>query len=169
MRKSADCRQGSFRFIVWLAPGLSAAAAMLAVGNLFNQIESALPGIPAEYASNPAFREWPGWTESYMLAHPVWFGFLFAAGFLVWMRGEAALTWRAAYLTGASYGATLFVVGSLPIFALMYASFSVSAELVSVSWAGRNLSQYVVAGVCVAATVRATRRILRLPKTATKP
>jgi hypothetical protein len=55
------------------------------------------------------------------------------------------------------YGLLVFVVGSLPVFALVYASFQVSPELVAVSWAGRNLTQYVTAGACVGLVTRAIR------------
>lgn len=126
-----------------------AAAAMLAVGYLFNRVEATIPGIAAEYAQSPGFRPWPGWTERYMLLHPIWFGFVFAAGFVVWSRGQNAATWQAACCRGASYGGLLFLVGSMPVFALIYASFQVSPQLIAVSWAGRNFAQYVVAGMCV--------------------
>jgi hypothetical protein len=69
--------------------------------------------------------------------------------------GRPARNWRSAGLRGAGFGGLLFVVGSLPVFALVYASFRVSPELVAVSWAGRNLAQYVVAGICVGLVTQA--------------
>jgi hypothetical protein len=122
---------------------------MLAVGWVFNQVEAAIPSIPAEYESGPGFQTWPGWTEGYMLAHPIWFGFVFAVGFALVARGRASGSYWSAGLRGAAYGGLVFVVGSLPVFALVYASFRVSAELVAASWAARNLAQCVIAGVLV--------------------
>ena len=49
----------------------------------------------------------------------------------------------------------LLVIGSLPVFVLVYASFRVSPELVAVSWAARSLAQYVIAGVLVGLVARA--------------
>jgi hypothetical protein len=140
--------------VVVLSGGV-AALAMLAVGWAFNTIEKAIPSIPAEYKNPAVFRDWPGWTEGYMLAHPIWFGFVFAAGFLVVTRGRVRPGWVFAGCCGAAYGGLLFLVGSLPVFALVYASFQVSRELVAVSWAGRNLAQYVVAGGLVGLVTRA--------------
>ena len=135
--------------------GVVAASAMLAVGWAFNKIEAAIPGIPAEYANGPGFRTWPGWTEGYMRAHPIWFGFVFAVGFALVARGRASGSYLSAGLRGAGYGGLVFVVGSLPVFVLVYASFRVSLELVAVSWAARNLVQYLIAGVLVGLVARA--------------
>ncbi len=135
--------------------GVVAGSSLLAVGLVFNQVEAAIPSIPAEYASGPGFREWPGWSEGYFLAHPIWFGFVFAAGFFLVSRGRAPGSYLSAGLGGAAYGGLVFVVGSLPVFALIYASFRVSAELVAVSWAARNLAQYVIAGGLVGLVARA--------------
>jgi hypothetical protein len=90
-----------------------------------------------------------------MLAHPIWFGIVFAAGFALVDHGRAPRGYVAAGLRGAGYGGLIFVVGSLPVFALVYASFRVSPELLAVSWAARNLAQYVIAGVLVALVARA--------------
>jgi hypothetical protein len=135
--------------------GVVAALAMLAVGWVFNQIEATIPSIPAEYESGPGFRTWPGWTAGYMLAHPIWFGFVFAVGFALVARGRAAGSYWSAGIRGAAYGGLVFAVGSLPVFALVYASFRVSPQLVAVSWAARNLGQYVLAGVLVGLVARA--------------
>jgi hypothetical protein len=134
--------------------GAAAAVAMLAVGGMFDLIEAAIPSIPGEYKAGPGFRPWPGWTKGYMFAHPIWFGFVFAVGFAVVTRLRPASGWLTAGCRGAVYGGLLFLLGSLPVFALVYASFLVSPELVAVSWAGRNLAQYVVAGVCVGMVTR---------------
>jgi hypothetical protein len=121
---------------------------MLMIGYVFNKVEALIPSIPAEYATS-MFRDWPGWTKGYMLAHPIWFGFVFAIGFGVVNLGRPTGSWVAAGCGGAGYGVLLFFVGSLPILLLVYASFRVSPQLVAVSWAARNLSQYIVAGTCV--------------------
>jgi hypothetical protein len=135
--------------------GVVAALSMLAVGWVFNKIEATIPSIPAEYESGPGFRTWPGWTEGYMLVHPIWFGFVFAVGYALVARGRAACSYLSAGIRGAAYGGLVFVVGSLPVFALVYASFRVSPELVAVSWAARNLAQYVIAGLLVGVVARA--------------
>jgi hypothetical protein len=144
-----------------LLSGIVAALAMLAVGGVFNLVEAAIPSIPAEYQTGPAFRTWPGWTERYMLAHPIWFGFVFALGFAMFAGNcssgsRAAGSYSSAAIRGAAYGLLVFVIGSLPVFALVYASFRVSPELVAVSWAARNLAQYVIAGTLVGLVARAS-------------
>jgi hypothetical protein len=141
--------------------GAVAALAMLAVGVGFNKLEESVPGISGEYENKAIFRDWPGWTEAYMLAHPIWFGFVFAAGFVIAtcfvaeIRARVRTGWLSAGCLGAAYGGLLFLAGSLPVFALVYASFRVSPELIAVSWAGRNLAQYVVAGGLVGVVARA--------------
>jgi hypothetical protein len=140
--------------VVALSGGV-AAMGMLAVGLVFNKIEEDIPAIPAEYENPAVFRTWPGWTEGYMLAHPIWFGFVFATGFMVVIRGQVGPRWLSAGCSGAAYGGLLFLIGSLPVFALVYASFRVSPKLIAVSWAGRNLAQYVVAGGLVGLVTRA--------------
>jgi len=131
-----------------------AAIGMLTVGLVFNELEEAI-GITAEYKNPAIFRIWPGWTEAYMLAHPIWFGFVFATGFMVVTRGQVRPRWSSAVCSGAAYGGLLFLIGSLPVFALMYASLQVSLKLIAISWAGRNLAQYVVAGGLVGFVMRA--------------
>jgi hypothetical protein len=138
--------------------GVVAALSMLAVGWVFNKIEAAIPSIPAEYKNGPGFRTWPGWTEGYMLAHPIWFGFVFAAGFALVARGRALGSYVSAGSRGAAYGGLVFLVGSLPVFVLVYASFRVSPVLIVISWAARNLAQYVIGGVLVGLVARATAR-----------
>jgi hypothetical protein len=142
-------RPSIYRAVPVLLYGVVAALSTLLVGWVFNKIEAAIPSIPAEYKNGPGFRTWPGWTEGYMLAHPIWFGFVFAAGYALVVRGRASDYVRAVF-RGAAYGGLVFVVGSLPVFALVYASFRVSPVLVAVSWAARNLAQYVIAGALVA-------------------
>jgi hypothetical protein len=130
--------------------GVVAGQSMLAVGWVFNKIEeAAIPSISAEYLTGPGFRTWPGWSEGYMLVHPLWFGFVFTAVFVLVTRGRPTRNYPQAALRGAAYGGLVFIVGSLPVFFLVYASFRVSPQLVAVSWAARNLAQYVIAGALV--------------------
>lgn len=136
-----------WRLAAVAASGLVAGLLMLAVGWVFDLVEAAWPPIQAEYANKTIFRDWPGWSQSYMLAHPLWYGFLFALGYA--LLGRAPGGWRAGAARGAAFGALVFLVGSAPIFALMYASLRLSPELLLVSWAARNCMQYVVAGCAV--------------------
>ena len=92
-----------------------------------------------------------------MWAHPVWFGFVFAAGYALINAGRIQSGWGPAAGCGLAYGAMVFLVGSLPVFALIYASFRVSQELVAVSWAARNLAQYAAAGLMLGLVARAWR------------
>jgi hypothetical protein len=138
---------------------------MLAVGSVFDKIEAAIPSIPAEYENKAVFRLWPGWTERYMLVHPLWFGFVFTLGFLLLARARLQWSWSGAAGGGAWYGALLFLVGSMPIFALLYASFQVSLELVAVSWAARNLAQYLGAGCFLGLVTRLFLGKVSDPKT----
>jgi hypothetical protein len=135
---------------------------MLAVGWAFNWLEAALPSIPAEYANKVTFREWPGWSERYMLAHPLWFGFVFALGFTLVSRDRVPGGWARAGGRGALYGGLVFLVGSMPILALLYASFKVSLALVGVSWAARNLTQYLVAGCCLGVVQKACQSMPKM-------
>ncbi len=132
-----------------LLGGLVAAFTMLGVGLAFNWLEAGIPAIGTEYENKAIFRDWPGWSQAYMWAHPVWFGFVFAAGFSLVRVGRTLSGWGMAAGCGLAYGVMVFLVGSLPVFALIYASFRVSPELVAVSWAARNLTQYAVAGLAL--------------------
>ena len=75
---------------------------LLAVGWVFNQVEAAIPSIPAEYEKGPGFQTCPGWTEGDMLAHPIWFGFVFAVGFALITRGRASGSYLSAGFRGAA-------------------------------------------------------------------
>jgi hypothetical protein len=60
--------------------GIVAGLLMLFVGWVFEWIEKTA-GIQAEYQNNTAFRDWPGWSATYMVVHPLWFGFVYALVF----------------------------------------------------------------------------------------
>ena len=59
---------------------------------------------------------------------------------------------RCAFLSGwrggCAFGAGVFLVGSLPIFLIAYASFTVSVEIIA-SWVLQNACQYLLAGASV--------------------
>jgi hypothetical protein len=130
---------------------------MLVVGWAFDKLEYLLPAIKAEYENKDVFRIWPGWTEIYMRAHPCWFGFVFAFVYVLLLLRQRDLpaSRGQAVWSGVQYGAVVFLVGSLPVFALIYASFQVRLWLLALSWVARNLAQYVLAGAVLGLVVRA--------------
>ena len=98
-----------------------------------------------------------------MAIHPFVYGIAFAAVFLGLRRWSA---FPAGVRGGLVYGAGVFVVGSLPVYLLAFASFQVSPEVI-LSWIAQSLAQYALAGmalgcVCDGASVR-VRTILPEP------
>jgi hypothetical protein len=140
-----------------LLGGGAAVVVLLVVGWAFDQLEDLLPAIKAEYENKAVFRTYPGWTQTYMRAHPCWFGFVFAFVYVLLGQGDLAVGRGRAAGSGALYGAVVFLVGSLPVFALIYASFQVSLGLLALSWVARNLAQYVLSGAVLGLVVRACR------------
>jgi hypothetical protein len=131
------------RFIV----GSSLCGAVpFAVGVAFHYLTPLVaPGLEAEYRNEALFRPWGGWTRWYMIAHPWLFGVLFAGVFLSAraMVGSANL---GGVRDGLLYGLAVFVVGSLPVYALNFASLRVSAGVVA-SWVLQSICQYSLAGL----------------------
>ncbi len=132
----------------WIRCSLAAGITMFVVGSVFHTIVPVLfPDVPLQYETETElFRRWKGtWTETYMMVHPFLFGSVFATVFL-------ALRKRTAFPSGFSgglvYGAGVFFVGSLPVFVLAFASFQVSAEIISL-WILQNLCQYLASGLAV--------------------
>jgi len=125
-----------------------AAAVLLAVGVLFHfGLPIAAPDIPPQFGNATLFRPWAGWTSTYMLLHPLWFGAVFAAVYLgLRSRGGLRVGWRG----GVVYGAGVFLVGSLPVYLLAYAAFQVSPEVIS-WWVAQSLCQYLAAGAALGA------------------
>jgi hypothetical protein len=125
-----------------------AAAVLFAVGILFHfGIPVVAPSIPTQFANAALFRPWLGWTSIYMALHPLWFGVVFAAVYLgLRSRGALPLGWRG----GLVYGLGVFLVGSLPVYVLAYAAFSVSPEVIG-SWVAQSLCQYLAAGAAIGA------------------
>jgi hypothetical protein len=125
-----------------LALGLLAGTVMFAIGAAFHWLLPILaPWIAALYVP-PVFRPWCGWTRTYMIIHPFWFGLAFAWLFIVLEpRARTALA-------GARFGATLFLVGALPVYLLCFASIAIPWQVV-VCWLIQGLTQYVLAGAAL--------------------
>jgi hypothetical protein len=133
------------RFIVG---ALLCSTVLFAVGVAFHfLVPLVAPGLEPEYRNDALFRPWSGWTRYYMLAHPWLFGILFAGVFLCAraMVGSANL---GGACDGLLYGLAVFVVGSLPVYALNFASFQVSMGVVA-SWVLQSLCQYSLAGLAL--------------------
>lgn len=148
-----------------LAGSLLCGAVLFAVGAAFHLlVPLAAPRFEAEYANEALFRSWEGWTRNYMLVHPWGFGAVFAGVFL----GARSVVGRGnlgGMRDGALYGLAVFLVGALPVFALNFASFQVSGEVIS-AWALQSLAQYVSAGLMLGWVFpRAERRRFSTPRT----
>lgn len=127
---------------------------LLVVGITFHfGVPAVAPGIPPQFANSALFRPWSGWASTYMLVHPLWFGVVFAMGYLA-LQSKGALP--PGWSGGLAYGVGLFVIGSMPIFLLIFAAMQVSPPVITV-WAVQNLAQYAAAGLAVAAIARWSR------------
>lgn len=103
--------------------GMVAGATLFAVGALFHVLAPAFaPHLAAEYRNDALFRPWTGWTRLYMLAHPWLYGLMVAALFLG-VRALAGAEHFGGPRDGLLFGVTLFAAGSLPVYALNFASF----------------------------------------------
>jgi hypothetical protein len=103
------------------------------------------PAIPPQYENAALFRTWTGGTRTYMLLHPFGYGFVFA---LVYCGLRSWCTFPAGGRGGCIFGAGVFLVGSLPVFVIIYASFMASVEVVA-SWVLQSACQYVLAGASI--------------------
>ncbi|NQU21756.1 MAG: hypothetical protein HQ567_10770 [Candidatus Nealsonbacteria bacterium] len=145
----------------WVSCSLAAGITMFLVGAAFYILVPILaPGIPPQYDNHGLFRVLSGWPLIYMVIHPFAYGFAFAAAFLALRRWSS---FPSGIHGGCIFGASVFIVGSLPVYLLVFASFQVSAEII-VSWTMQSLAQYVLAGLavgCVAdgVTVRVRSRL----------
>lgn len=130
----------------WLASSIGVGITMLLVGSLFHvQSPMIAPGLEVQYRNRDVFRDWNGWTSTYMLMHPFFYAPLFTAVFLHLHR-TSALQLGIGY--GLIYGASVFCVGSLPVFLLMFASLQVPSEAMAM-WMVQNLCQYLTAGIAL--------------------
>jgi hypothetical protein len=103
------------------------------------------PAIPPQYENAALFRTWTGGTRTYMLLHPFGYGFVFA---LVYCGLRSWCTFPAGGRGGCIFGAGVFLVGSLPVFVIIYASFMASVEVVA-SWVLQSACKYVLAGASI--------------------
>jgi hypothetical protein len=116
------------------------------VGCLFYQaVPAIIPAIRAQYENSALFRPWAGWTSTYMILHPLGYGVAFALAYYG-LRSWCAFPsgWRG----GCAFGAGVFLVGSLPIFLIVYASFAVPFAVIA-SWVLQNVCQYLLSGAAV--------------------
>jgi hypothetical protein len=136
-------------FLGWrptVAGCLIAGFVQLLVGYLFYKaVPAVIPDVERQYKNGALFRPWPGWTSTYMLFHPIGFGAVFA---LVYCGLKSRCGFPAGWRGGGAFGACVFLVGSLPIFLIDYASFAVSVEIVA-SWILQNACQYLLSGASV--------------------
>lgn len=122
---------------------LAAIATLWGVGGIFHLAVGALrPHVEHEFHNTNLFRPWPLWTSKYMAIHPLWFGVVFASVYL-WLRSRGGI--RPGIREGSIYGAGVFVVGSLPVYVLAFASFAVILEVIF-WWIVQSALQYITAG-----------------------
>jgi hypothetical protein len=136
-----------------------AAIVLFAVGAVFHiGVPIIVPHIASQFENNALFRPWKGWTSTYMLIHPLWFGGVFGAGFLA-LKSRHALApgWKG----GLEYGLGVFMVGSFPVYLLVFASLQVSPEVI-LAWGSQSCCQYVAAGIAVGAIARSPLVVVRL-------
>jgi hypothetical protein len=127
---------------------LVSGATLFAVGTAFHFLVPLVwPQLQQEYRNEALFRPWAGWIPVYMAIHPWLYGVLFAGAFL---GTRAALgSQRVGGMgDGLCYGLGVFLVGSLPVFALNFASFRVATGIVA-SWVLQSLCQYTLAGLAL--------------------
>lgn len=130
----------------WLS--LLAGAVMFSIGLVFHiGLPVVAPSIDAQYETAGVFRDFPGAVEVYMAIHPWLYAPLFTAVFLFLGELVGRERFRGAR-TGLLYGLTVFSVGSLPIFALCFASILMPVGIV-LCWMMQNLCQYAAAGACL--------------------
>jgi hypothetical protein len=137
---------------------VAAGATLFAVGALFHLLIPVVArGIPPQFGNVALFRPWAGRTSIYMALHPFVYGFVFATVFLGLRRWSV---FPPGVRGGLVYGAGVFLVGSLPVYLLAFASFQVSPEVIF-AWTVQSLAQYALAGmalgcVCDGASMQAS-------------
>jgi len=128
-----------------------AGCTLFAVGAAFHfAVPVVAPTVPPQFGNAGLFRPWAGWTSTYMALHPFGFGVVFAATYLILRsRNGVSRGWRG----GLEYGAVVFLVGSLPVYLLVFASFEVSHEVVA-CWVVQSVCQHTAAGVAIGLAAR---------------
>ena len=119
---------------------------MFLVGAAFSRILVPVfaPDIEPQYLNCELFRPWSEiWIH--MVIHPFVYGIVFAVAFVA-LRNWSSF--RSGIRGGCIFGTGIFVVGSLPVYLLVFASFQISAEII-VAWTMQSLAQYVLAGLAV--------------------
>lgn len=62
-------------WIRYLCCMLIAATVLFVVGAAFHvAVPDITPRVPPQFENHALFRPWRGWTSTYMLIHPLWFG-----------------------------------------------------------------------------------------------
>jgi hypothetical protein len=79
-----------------------------------------------------------------MVVHPWIYGLLFSGAFLI-LREAIGSANFGGMGDGVRYGVAVFAVGSLPVYALILASFQVSGVIV-LTWVCQSFCQYSLAG-----------------------
>jgi hypothetical protein len=135
----------------WFQSSIVVGITMFVVGLLFHFLGPLfVPCLEQHYNNRDVFRDWNGWTSTYMLIHPFLFAPVFSAAFLL-LRKAAGVPSR--FGEGIILGTGVFCVGSLPIFLLVYASFQVPSVVIAV-WIVQNLVQYLAAGFTLTIVAR---------------
>lgn len=126
---------------------LISGAALFAVGTVFHFLAPLVcPGLQQDYLNEALFRTWEGWTQIYMILHPWLYGVVFAASFLA-LRAAMGVARIGGIRDGLCYGLAVFLIGSLPVFALNFASLQLPVRVI-VSWRLQSFCQYSLAGSC---------------------
>jgi hypothetical protein len=145
----------------WCSCSIAVGITMFLVGAVFYfLIPIIAPGIASQYLNIELYRDWKGWTSTYMKIHPFIYAPVFTAVFLK-LRQETSFP--SGIKGGLIYGAGVFCVGSLPVFLLAFTSFQVSVEIM-LSWIVQNLCQYLAAGVIIGAVADGATVNLRPPE-----
>ena len=157
LRACMEDKHGAVQLIMklrgWLASSIAVGSTMFLVGLLFHTLGPLITlSLEQHYKNRDLFRDWNGWTSTYILMHPFLFAPVFSAVFLL-LRKKSDVPLGAS--NGLVYGASVFCVGSLPVFLIVFASLRVPFEVIA-AWTVQNLVQYLAAGFTVAGVARKT-------------
>lgn len=128
---------------------IAAGSVMFVVGLLFHLLlPLIIPGWQQQFANDRLFRSWQGWTQWYMAVHPFLFGGVLAGLYLFAQSLPADPEGLRGTRAGLCFGLAVVLVGSVPVYALIFASFQVSGSLI-VLWTVQGLCQYAAAGAAL--------------------